>query len=467
MMDTFTDFKNDFYSRIKDLSLFDCGDINLLKVVLDGLRVKYKSDQPIKSDFLLPGFAYEAKYILKSIKYNIKRNHRTYIRKEDKGKILIGFSERAYSIDGKNKSVYFERLFNLMGRDNVVFVGESKKEELGDEADYRLQVLINNYSVMPANKEDRSLRHELKNTFDRIARSGIFSPSEQSGIASAFEVFLIHFKAWNLILKELKPPVVIFDQHYHREGFILACQLNHVKTIELQHGLIVPEDMFYVFPGAAKDIIHKALFADHIFVYGEYWKRNLLKGVEYNANQIHTIGFYHYEEETNNSHEELVEFAGECDIILITTQVNMSATYCRYIKMLSQLLYKKNYPWKIIVKIHPSEEVADYSEVSDLLNCKIVKLPLSDLFKMAKIHISVYSTTLFDAHRFIIHNFTLYDEKHEDYCKRIENDGIAKPLTIFDDPVQLYMNSANATNDRSNYLYETFDQDKFLKALNK
>jgi hypothetical protein len=38
---TFSQFKTHFYERVTDFSVFDCEDFNLLKVVLDGLKVDY------------------------------------------------------------------------------------------------------------------------------------------------------------------------------------------------------------------------------------------------------------------------------------------------------------------------------------------------------------------------------------------------------------------------------------------
>ena len=38
---TFKEFKEQFYSKIGDASCFNVLDINLIKIVLDGLKVKY------------------------------------------------------------------------------------------------------------------------------------------------------------------------------------------------------------------------------------------------------------------------------------------------------------------------------------------------------------------------------------------------------------------------------------------
>ncbi len=43
MSETFSEFKTQFYKKVNDLSILDCGEINLLKVILDGLKVNYKN----------------------------------------------------------------------------------------------------------------------------------------------------------------------------------------------------------------------------------------------------------------------------------------------------------------------------------------------------------------------------------------------------------------------------------------
>ena len=58
MQQTFTDFKNNFYNKVEDITLFDCGDINLLKVVLDGLKVKYTSKGKVNSYLFYPLWLY-------------------------------------------------------------------------------------------------------------------------------------------------------------------------------------------------------------------------------------------------------------------------------------------------------------------------------------------------------------------------------------------------------------------------
>lgn len=464
-MSTFSDFKKDFYSRVPDLSLFDCADVNLLKVVLDGLRVDYSNKKKLKHDFLLPAYQYRIKFFLKQFLVFLKGKKGNYIQKQFAGRVLIGFSERVYPSGGTSKSIYFENLFQIIGKDNVVFVGESKKNELDGTVDYKLQELIKTYSLKSLKNEEEDFRTSLQQTYYAVSDSNIFHSEDLYSIASAFEVFFIHYKSWNKILKDMKPPVVVFDQHYHREGFILACKRNRIKTVELQHGLIVPEDIFYIFPQCSKGVINKALFADEICVYGEYWKDNLLKGVEYGKDQIRIIGFYHYEPVVDIEDSELINFIGSENVILITTQVNLSDLYCDYIIKLSKLLIDKSYNWKVLIKIHPSEKLEDYAAVGSLINCRLVQYPLNYLFTLSKIHISIYSTTLFDSHRFNICNFTLNNEKCKDYCARIAEDNIAQLIEASDDPVVFY-NKMSSKDVVSDYLYKRFDENELLTLLN-
>ena len=287
---TFTEFKKDFYSRIADFSIFDCQDFNLLKVVLEGMRINYR--HPIKADFLLSPFAYRAKYALKNLKAHIAGRKIEKKLKQFEGKVVVGFSARTFSPEHKNVSLYFENIFRTLGRNKAVYISDSVPADISC-SDLRLNDIIAEFSALKATAKELKLAKDLRTTFEKISNSKLFSDRELTGIRNAFQTFLLHFKAWDHFLSRIKAPLAVFEQHYHREGFLLACKRNNIKAVELQHGLIVPEDIFYVFPSETKTVIEKALFADEIYVYGEYWKSNLLKGVEYPAEKIKTLGYYH------------------------------------------------------------------------------------------------------------------------------------------------------------------------------
>ncbi len=65
---SFTDFKVDFYAKVKDFSLFDCAEFNAIKIVLDGLRVDYISRGPVKSPIFESLKKYELENILRGMK---------------------------------------------------------------------------------------------------------------------------------------------------------------------------------------------------------------------------------------------------------------------------------------------------------------------------------------------------------------------------------------------------------------
>ena len=113
-MISFSDFKNDFYSRISDYSIFDCEEINLLKVVLDGLRVNYNKGNKIGSDFLLHPVLFNLKNGLRRFRSRNDQKNRTVsicLRRHNQ-KYLIGFSERITLLsNGEKKSIYFESIF--------------------------------------------------------------------------------------------------------------------------------------------------------------------------------------------------------------------------------------------------------------------------------------------------------------------------------------------------------------------
>jgi len=317
MEQTFTDFNNNFYKRAPDLTLFDCDDINLLKVVLDGLKVKYTSKGKVNSYLFYSYWLYNLycriKLITKKNSLNItKKNKKILI--SDIGRVII-------NKEGKPISLYFNNIINHFGRENCLIVLE--KKSLNKEFDYLYDDLVSYYAFTSLTEDEKLFRKNLIKTYNKIAHSEIFANNELADIQFAFHKFFIEYKVWNSFVKNFKYlSKAFFVCHYHKEGEILALKKGNIQCNELQHGLIAPQDVFYVFPEYIKERRHGMLFADRILVYGEYWKQVLLKGYEYSDNQIDVIGYYladfniNYKEEVNKLKNEFEN----SKVILITTQ---------------------------------------------------------------------------------------------------------------------------------------------------
>jgi hypothetical protein len=426
--ETFSDFKSSFYSKVKDFSLFDVEDFNLLKVVLDGLFVNYRKRGSFKDSFTKKKTVLECERFVKRLRADGKKEKSYVERLRDfSGRTLVGFSSRVvFDERDKPHSLYFSEIIETLGRENVVFfsIGEQFN---GLDFDFSYNQLSRWLDLQPDSEKCDRLRKQLNSCFESILASGIFSTGEIENIKMAVEVFYSSFRNWERIFALLKPAKIIFQQHYHREGMIYAAKSAGIHLVEVQHGLIAKEDVFYVFPVETSAVISKCLFADEILVYGKYWKSVLESGVEYLPEQVKVAGYFIKQIKIQNeTHKELIRtFKGEAKLLLVTTQTNLSAVFISYLKKCIDWLGTKNEKWKIVVKAHPNEDVGLYEEIK-CESVMVMNHNLDLLFEYANAQLSIYSTTLYDGLRYGIPGFSLLHKPSEDYINSLISNGVSK-----------------------------------------
>jgi hypothetical protein len=435
-METFSEFKDHFYSRVKDFSIFDCQDFNLLKVVLDGLKVNYAGRGKYKAYIFSNEFIYRGYLLLKNkmsaggypeISRLKKFSHRKYL--------IIDPGRYKENSDGGLISSYFYHFYNNLP-DHTSIVEASAHPEIFHFDSRRLS---DELRYEPLSRDELILRKDLLESFKRIKTSLIFSENELLNIKIAIDLFFKKYREWDRILKILKPENAFFVCHYHKEGALLALKRNGIKGIELQHGLIAPEDIFYMFPPEIRKFREKAMFADEIWVYGEFWKQRLLKGGEYIDNQIKIFGYYLHENNILPARvrEKLKDLKGDKKIILITTQDKHPVEIAAYIRFLSKDLLEKKHNYDVWVKPHPAEKKGAFESLSSFENVFILEDNLDYLFKFADKVLSIYSTTLYDACRYKIPAYALFVESCADYVNSIVDSGVATKIYPDQNPVDL------------------------------
>ncbi len=459
---TFEAFKKDFYSKTKDVSLYDCGDINIIKVVLDGLKVNYISKGKIR----LPFFSSEILWNITQFAQRRRNPIRKELKENLKAQILMGdLSGRSETTkNGIPESFYFDKLFSQNKYNEYIHVVEYFKTK-----DYPHHLDFRNYiglQYLPLSNFEKDLRQNLLTTYKNIEKTKAFDTSELSNIQIAIQSFFCQFKIWNELLKYFPAlKFAVIEQHYHHEGLILALKQKNIKSFEIQHGLISESDIFYVFPKEIASIKNKALFPDKILVYGNYWKDILLKGGEFSSTDIEVTGDFRKKNNSLQKPEEeklITEFISGSNIILISSQTFMHEYYGTYTKWLSELLAAKHKDWKIILKIHPNEKEENYHSLSDLSNVLISKSNILYLFGLSKIHISVFSTTLFDALEYKPVNFSLQNEAFKDYTQNIINAKVALPINLNEDPILKFENLGTTSSlIDAKYVYSDFSESTY------
>lgn len=443
-METFSEFKAQFYSRIQDPFVFNCQDFNILKVVLDGLKVNYAGRGVYKARMFSNLLEYKLYLFIKRQQQGRKSAVQKLLKFTGRKYLLIDPGRYKNDENQKPVSSYFYNLYNVI----TDYTSLSEREVQSQLFDFTAASLSAELQYEELNTDEKLLRTELIKTFFRIKNLEVFSEYELLNIKIAIDEFFKKYREWDRILKILKPGKVFCVSHYHKEGALLAMKRNKIKCIELQHGLIAPEDIFYMFPEKVKSIRDKALFADEIWVYGEFWKQRLLKGAEYAEQQIRVFGYYLQENKTIPVAvtERLNSLKGENKVILITTQDKHPEEIKGYIRFLSDDLIKKKYSYVIWVKPHPAEKKGAFAEVARLSNVVVLEENLDYLFRFSNLMLSIYSTTLYDACRYGIPAFSLYTKSCADYVDSIVQSGVASLIREDQNPVEMLSLSQGKIN---------------------
>jgi len=411
---SFEEFKNKFYSQYRDPTIFDCNDINLLKVILDGLKVNYVSKKITDTSIFQPWFILFIKFIKWKIQF---KKFKKVINPARSAHILI--LEEDWFIEDSNKntySFYFQNIYNYLPKDSYIIVHATDN--------YKIQELSLSYLQKHAYSCFSTIKYfkyifRIRKFYRKIKKNSLFSETDLKNIQTSLTNFFFQFVAFDNFISRSKSNIktFLFDQHYHREGILYACKKNNIKTVELQHGLISEKDIFYCFPECVKKIKHKMLMPDEIWCWGEYWKKVLLKGSEWEEKQIKIIGDFIYRGNTEDKKIPYESFLKNEPFYLITTQTFLHEYFINFTINFSNYLNSKKIYKKIIVKIHPNEVQSKYQSLNSLTNVLVVSDALDFLLRHCECNITIYSTTVFDALRYNKISFCLYYESFKDYLE--------------------------------------------------
>jgi hypothetical protein len=451
---SFSDFKEDFYGRVKDFTLFDCAEFNALKIVLDGLKVDYTSRGKVKSPLFGSLAAYRFENFLKLLKLKLS-GAQVASDKEIKAFQFAPYAisdESRFGLDsqGKPHSYYFAELIETIGKHQCLHVIDKNRHPLL-KADLVYERLSNKFLFLPFNNHEHELITAIRSTYNKIKKSSIFNQKELENIAFAFQNFFSQYRVWSRMLENVNPKALFCIAHYHNEGKLLAFKRKGIKIIELQHGLISTKDIFYVFPAQIRNVAERCLFADEIWVFGNYWKQVLEQGHEY-VSKIKVAGYYLFDKFEGYPHAEQVidDFAKGKKMILITTQTSLHEAFIKYIQWLNNDIGVRNLTYRILVKNHPLEKKEHYQQLTGLEHVLMVDYPLPIIFKKVCLHVSIYSTTLYDGARAGIPGFSLYTEPQKDYIEEILKSGVATALMPNQNPVDL-LNQTKPVNAEHYY----------------
>lgn len=466
--ESFSEKKQTFNNYLHHPYLFDCAEFNILKLFQYALfREEGFTARPF---WKLPSFLISILFFIKRLKIRkpqkITPNSRVEIIIYEPYQIVINKNNQALS-------KYLENILqSLSGEKTIILnVNWQIKNISSDSSTLVYKEYYDYLSVSPLTQDDVELLKALRKTYKKIQRNIPLNEKKKKIFEEVIQIFWQQYRVTREIIKHYPSlKVALMQEHYQNEGMYLALKRQGIKIIELQHGLISEKDMFYVYSSKINPIREKCLFGDEIWVYGEYWKNVLLKGSEYTHKQIKILGYYLYEE--NDINEEFQRFQENMrkkhkNILLFTAQKNLEHHLAEYINWLCTDLSKNSIPQTLlIIKPHPraTQNIQQFIRPT-LVPIQILDYPLNWLFQLCTHHISIYSTTLYDALRYNIqHNYALNIPLFADYVDDIVQTGIAIKLEPYENPLRKQTNSTAFYPP--SYYFDTFSKDTFLKLLN-
>jgi hypothetical protein len=359
---------------------------------------------------------------------------------------------------GQWHSIYMERCIDLFESSHVTKLNRKSEPRL--HCDASLAAIPRNFAA-PDHKEVALLK-EVTELAQRTLRSDAWSEKQKAHFLTALHIFFDDFRFYYALFRKQPVKAVVFICHYHNEGLIAALNILGIRGVELQHGLISSNDLYYQYPDVFKEGIKNAFFSDHICVYGNYWKEVLLKGVEFNDSSITVGGDYLWQPEAQP------QATAPNQQVLICAQKNMHAEYVAYAQRLKPVM-GKHPEWKWVIKMHPLEKKKELYRALESEGFVIIdtEQPLSTLLRESRIQISIYSTTFFDALGFDISNYSLQDYSiYKDYAAQMITEGVAQPLYIDEDPIEKHLQSKGSESLRSREeVYGPFDATAIRNAI--
>lgn len=400
-----------FYQRFPDLRVFDCRpDLNVVKCALEAVQfVAQGFEFPDDTQLVRNPAHFFARGILSAVRRPISPVPRDL---RGRSVMLAVDDRRQTTIDGRSVSTYFHRVSAAIPAAERVVVNACGAD-FGNWTDYEVSA---NRCTFPGG-EMIALRRDLLDVRRRITATGLLTQPEGMAFQHALARLLDRYGVWMSVLRAARPKTLCVLCNYHKEGLIYAARSCGIRVVELQHGLIDRNDVFYSMPAAVGAVRPQALFPDTMLTYGPYWSEILRDGHEFTPSSIDEIGYYLQPDASID--EETRNFCGGVSTVMVATQPR-TADACRaYIAFLVDR-HRGDDGVRILIRPHPAEGPRDYERFASEPNVRIANRGGIDrLLPLVRAVVSVYSTVLFDAIRHGIPSYALHDPAYADYIGSI------------------------------------------------
>ena len=428
----FNIIQKEFESRFPNGTLFEGKNFNYIKLVQHGLSYAMTDAQ----DKLLKKNPFEFWSLFKlKLRINSFRNRKVEFIPQKSESILFLEGHRKLKLPTGEEISPITHLL----RETVLSTEYSWWDTTGvfeKEADFSLKQMSNWFPS--TNEIQREIYDELKGVLRGLKNSKTLSRLEFRYVESAFYVFFRSFSRWYELLSIAKPKTLVGITHYHNEGCLAAAKILGIKTVELQHGLISRHDLYYVYPKMYRTALAKGMFPNEIWLFGNFWMDVLQRGAESEFMKPLVVGDFTTDSAVN---PEKIQKENR---VLLCAQKNLSAPYIQWIRFMRDQVLPNHPDWKLVVKLHPleSEEKKYLGEASDCVEVLPISSSLNEELMRAKIQVSIYSTTFYDALGMGVKNYSLNDIGFSsDYASEMVELGVAESLKNSEDVIAKFERS--------------------------
>ncbi len=258
------------------------------------------------------------------------------------------------------------------------------------------------------------------------------------------------------ILKKVQPQLVLVVSSYGKENFIEVCKEKNIPVVEIQHEAVSRYHVGYSFEGYR----FKKNFPDYIFAFGDYWIETVTYPIE--KNRIFSVGF----PELEISRQKYERTDKKNQVIFISQPwigIHLS-------KLAVELSKVEHFMYKVIYKLHPSEENTWKEEYPWLVNSGIEVIDqegkdLYELFAESEIQVGVNSTALFEGLSFGVKTL-LFDYFGIDYMEDLLKSKVAIKFSDVEDLVKK-IKKIKATDFDTDYFFRSNSLKNIATRLKK
>lgn len=232
------------------------------------------------------------------------------------------------------------------------------------------------------------------------------------------------------LLDAVRPRIVLTESGASPAHMVIQHEAKRrgIPVLELQHGLITKNHIGYFFRLNDPALLGQSPFPDKICVYGEHFKKVLDDNPYLSSQDIVVIGdpYLWREYQTRRSQNQLVGENG----ILITSQPGLGSFWSRFAADLSGRLGRP-----VTLKPHPAE----YDSVDEVFREALCSHGVTvvrdnrsvyDLFAQASYHLSVFSTSHFEALAFGLNDIVIAKDNLEQQVSVLMENGVPLAHTV-------------------------------------